>query len=111
MKRAMRMQLFLLDNLIWVLLAAFFLFNAVFTDSFLKPENLVNIFRAVAQQQVVDDGLQFDGDSVAIEPITDEAQYQGLRVKLGDLAVAIDPESKLVHHGSSTTLSRPGSRA
>ena len=44
MKRAMRMQLFLLDNLIWVLLAAFFLFNAVFTDSFLKPENLVNIF-------------------------------------------------------------------
>jgi ribose/xylose/arabinose/galactoside ABC-type transport system permease subunit len=44
MNRAMRMKLFLLDNLIWVILAAFFLFNALFTPSFLKPENLVNIF-------------------------------------------------------------------
>lgn len=44
MKGATRLKLFLLDNLIWVILAAFFLYNALFTDSFLKPENLVNIF-------------------------------------------------------------------
>jgi len=44
MKGAMRLKLFLLDNLIWVILAVFFLYNALFTDSFLKPENLVNIF-------------------------------------------------------------------
>jgi ribose/xylose/arabinose/galactoside ABC-type transport system permease subunit len=41
---ATRLPLFLLDNLIWVILAAFFLINAVFTPSFLRPENLVNIF-------------------------------------------------------------------
>jgi ribose/xylose/arabinose/galactoside ABC-type transport system permease subunit len=41
---SMRLQLFLLDNLIWVILAAFFLLNALFTPSFLKVENLINIF-------------------------------------------------------------------
>ncbi len=41
---AMRLQLFLLDNLIWVILAGFFLLNALFTPSFLRAENLVNIF-------------------------------------------------------------------
>ncbi len=33
--------------------------------------------------------MQFDGDSITIEPIADEAQYQGIRVKLlGRLANA-----------------------
>jgi simple sugar transport system permease protein/ribose transport system permease protein len=44
MNRAMRLKLFFLDNLIWVILVVFFLFNSLFTPSFMKPENLVNIF-------------------------------------------------------------------
>jgi ribose/xylose/arabinose/galactoside ABC-type transport system permease subunit len=42
--KAMRLKLFLLDNLIWVIVTAFFVVNAAFTPSFLKWENLVNIF-------------------------------------------------------------------
>ena len=42
--KAMRLKLFLLENLIWVIVAAFFVVNAAFTPSFLKWENLVNIF-------------------------------------------------------------------
>jgi ribose/xylose/arabinose/galactoside ABC-type transport system permease subunit len=44
MNRGMRLKLALLDNLIWLILAAFFAFNALFTQSFLGTENLVNIF-------------------------------------------------------------------
>ncbi|MEW6264347.1 MAG: ABC transporter permease [Thermodesulfobacteriota bacterium] len=44
MSKAMRLQLLALDNLIWVILAAFFLINAAFTPNFIKYENLVNIF-------------------------------------------------------------------
>jgi simple sugar transport system permease protein/ribose transport system permease protein len=42
-KGVTRFQLLLLDNLVWLLLLLFFLFNAFFTTSFLKPRNLINI--------------------------------------------------------------------
>jgi simple sugar transport system permease protein/ribose transport system permease protein len=39
----MRIELFFLDNLIWVIIVLFFGINAFFTPSFLKYENIVNI--------------------------------------------------------------------
>ena len=57
-----------------------------------SEENLVRIFRAVAEQQVPDDGLLFDAQSVTIEPIDEDAKYRGIRVKLlGRLANARIP--------------------
>ena len=57
-----------------------------------SQENLLRIFRAVAGQKAPDDGLRFDADSVTIEPIDDDAEYQGIRVKLlGRLANARIP--------------------
>lgn len=43
MKRTTKIQLALLDNLVWVMVAVFFLFNALFTPSFLSSRNLLNI--------------------------------------------------------------------
>ena len=54
-----------------------------------SEENLIRIFQAVVQQQVPDDGLRFDPDSVSVEPIAEEAEYHGIRVRLlGRLANA-----------------------
>ncbi len=47
-----------------------------------SEDNLVSIFRTVSQQAVPNDGLVFDSDSVAIEPIDEEAEYHGVRVRL-----------------------------
>ena len=44
MKRVMRFQLALLDNLIWVILLLFFGVNVFFTPHFLSYTNIVNIF-------------------------------------------------------------------
>ena len=43
MRRSTKIQLALLNNLVWVMVAAFFLFNSVFTPSFLSSRNLLNI--------------------------------------------------------------------
>ncbi|MBR5429932.1 MAG: ABC transporter permease [Firmicutes bacterium] len=43
MSKATKIQLLLLDNLVWVLLALFFIFNAFYTPSFCSWKNLVNI--------------------------------------------------------------------
>lgn len=43
MRRSTKVQLLLLNNLVWVMVAVFFLFNAVFTPSFLSSRNLLNI--------------------------------------------------------------------
>ena len=43
MKRSTKIQLALLNNLVWVMVAVFFLLNAVFTPSFLSSRNLLNI--------------------------------------------------------------------
>lgn len=43
MRRSTKIQLTLLDNLVWVLLAAFFVANAIFTPSFFSAKNQLNI--------------------------------------------------------------------
>ena len=43
MRLRTKIQLTLLDNLVWVLLAAFFLINAVFTPNFFSGKNQLNI--------------------------------------------------------------------
>ncbi|NPV73220.1 MAG: ABC transporter permease [Pelotomaculum sp.] len=44
MSRKLQLQLFLLENLIWVIVFVFFLINALFTPRFATYDNLVNIF-------------------------------------------------------------------
>ena len=43
MRLRTKIQLTLLDNLVWVLLALFFLFNAIFTPNFFSGKNQLNI--------------------------------------------------------------------
>lgn len=43
MNKRMKLQLFLLDNLIWVLVLLYFAINAIFTPNFATPTNVVNI--------------------------------------------------------------------
>jgi ribose/xylose/arabinose/galactoside ABC-type transport system permease subunit len=59
MKRWMRFELFLLDNLIWVIIMIFFAINALFTPSFLRYENIVNIFyhSAILSMLVLGQGI------------------------------------------------------
>lgn len=40
----MRIQLFILENLIWAILIIYFVINALFTPNFIKFDNIVNIF-------------------------------------------------------------------
>jgi simple sugar transport system permease protein/ribose transport system permease protein len=55
----MRIQLLLLDNLIWVLLVIFFALNALFTPNFLVYDNIINIFyhSAILSMLVLAQGL------------------------------------------------------
>jgi len=56
-------------------------------------ENLVKIFQAIAEQEVPNDGLIFDPDSITAAPITEDAEYNGMRVRLagrmGNARIAI----------------------
>jgi hypothetical protein len=56
-------------------------------------ENLVRVFRAVAEQDVPNDGLVFDPDSITAAPIAEDAEYNGMRVRLagrmGNARIAI----------------------
>jgi hypothetical protein len=45
-----------------------------------SPERFVNVFRDVCDIAVVDDGLRFDVQTVKAERITEDADYQGVRV-------------------------------
>lgn len=47
-----------------------------------SEERLAAIFRDVCVAAVEPDGLDFDADSVTVEPIREEAEYDGLRVRL-----------------------------
>ena len=59
MSRLMRIQLFILDNLIWGILIVFFLLNALFTPNFLVYDNIINIFyhSAILSMLVLGQGL------------------------------------------------------
>jgi len=45
------------------------------------PERFVNVFQEICDLQVEDDGLRFDADMVTAERITEDAHYEGVRVK------------------------------
>ncbi len=45
-------------------------------------ERLCGIFKEISGEGVVDDGLRFDPDSVRAERIKEDADYEGIRVKL-----------------------------
>ncbi len=86
------------------------------------PEALVAIVRAICQQAVEDDGLQFDDKSVSGAAITEDADYAGVRLrfhgKLGTARVkmqvdvgfgdVITPEPSLIDY--PTLLSFPAPR-
>ncbi len=59
MKRSTSLQLLLIDNLIWVLVALFFVVNAVFTPRFASYRNVVNILyhSAIMSLLVLGQGL------------------------------------------------------
>jgi predicted nucleotidyltransferase component of viral defense system len=45
-------------------------------------ERLVAVFRGLCEMSVEDDGLRFDADTVSCEPIRDDQEYGGMRLKL-----------------------------
>lgn len=47
-----------------------------------EEKNYYPIFQELCQSEVPDDGLVFDGTSLRIEPMKEDQQYPGLRVKL-----------------------------
>ncbi|MDW7651666.1 MAG: ABC transporter permease [Bacillota bacterium] len=59
MSQKLRLQLFLLDNLIWVIVLGFFVLNAFFTPKFSSYDNIVNIFyhSAIMSMLVLGQGL------------------------------------------------------
>ncbi|MDD4767721.1 MAG: ABC transporter permease, partial [Desulfotomaculaceae bacterium] len=59
MPRKLQIELFLLDNLIWVILAGFFLLNAIITPMFATYGNMVNILyhSAIMSMLVLGQGL------------------------------------------------------
>jgi hypothetical protein len=47
-----------------------------------EPRVVEDVFRAICMTDAPDDGLHFDPSSVTAAPIRDQAEYDGLRVKL-----------------------------
>jgi hypothetical protein len=46
-----------------------------------SPERFIEIFKEICEMKVEDDGLQFDASTVTAERITEDADYEGIRVK------------------------------
>lgn len=46
-----------------------------------SPERFVAIFKEICEMHVEDDGLRFDAGTVTAERITEDADYEGVRVK------------------------------
>jgi hypothetical protein len=46
-----------------------------------NPERFVRVFQEICEMQVEDDGLRFDAGTVTAERITEDADYEGVRVK------------------------------
>ena len=59
MSQKMRIQFFILNNLIWAILIIYFAVNAVFTPNFLNYDNVINIFyhTAILGMLVLSQGL------------------------------------------------------
>jgi len=48
-----------------------------------SPERWATVFKEICQMTVEDDGLRFDPATVTAERITEDADYEGVRVKFG----------------------------
>lgn len=48
----------------------------------LSPADIEDVFRDICQQQVEEDGLEFQADTVRAEAMRADEEYQGVRVKL-----------------------------
>jgi predicted nucleotidyltransferase component of viral defense system len=46
-----------------------------------NPERFVEVFQQICEMHVEDDGLRFDANTVTVERITEDADYEGVRVK------------------------------
>ena len=46
-----------------------------------NPERFVRVFQEICEMYVEDDGLRFDAGTVTAEQITEDADYEGVRVK------------------------------
>jgi len=46
-----------------------------------NPERFAEIFREICEMQVDDDGLRFDSSVITAERITEDADYEGIRIK------------------------------
>lgn len=59
MSKKLKLELFLLENLIWVLVAVFFLFNAFVTPNFATARNIINILyhSSIMSMLVLGEGL------------------------------------------------------
>jgi len=59
MSKSLKIKLFLLDNLIWVIVVVYFLINAIVTPNFLTYKNLINILyhSAILSMLVLAEGL------------------------------------------------------
>ena len=94
-----------------------------FGDS--SPERLSGVFRSLCELEVPDDGLVFSADTVTIEPIREDQEYGGQRVKLEarlgqariDFQVdigfgdAITPKAEIVEFPTLLGMDRPRLRA
>jgi predicted nucleotidyltransferase component of viral defense system len=47
-----------------------------------SPERLITIFREICEVEVEEDGLQYDTESIQVNEIRENQQYQGQRVRL-----------------------------
>lgn len=67
-------------------------------------DQLKEIFRSLCAVRVLDDGLVFDGGSVEVEPIREDAEYGGIRVSLvARLGTAIIPLQVDIGFGDAIT--------
>jgi Nucleotidyl transferase AbiEii toxin, Type IV TA system len=46
-----------------------------------SPERFRAVFKEICQIKVDDDGITFDADTITVERITEDADYEGLRIK------------------------------
>jgi hypothetical protein len=90
-----------------------------------SPEGLSGVFRSLCELEVPDDGLLFTAATVAVEPIREEQEYGGQRVKLEarlgqariDLQVdvgfgdAITPKAEAVEYPTLLGMNPPRLRA
>ena len=91
----------------------------------LTEAGLRRIFSKIGRLKVAPDGLIFDVDNMVIEPIRDEAEYHGLRVKfparLGNIRIPLQvdigigdsvwPEPVYVHYPTLLDMPAPRIRA